>query len=168
VDERPKERRIEERVERRIRELRDSGALSDLPGEGAPLPPDPDENAGDEWAARHVLRTSGARPEWGELRREIAERRARLVTRLRAHGSWLERRAELLQRAPAERIAAETAATRDADARVRREIAAAVDELNGLTRRHNLLVTSAALHLRTMTAEGLREVARATEHREFR
>ena len=94
-------------VEARIRELRDRGELTGLPGEGQPLPPDPDDGAGAAWAGRHVLRTSDARPLWTELRREITERRMRIVTRLRGHLAWLERRKALLEHLPAERIVAE-------------------------------------------------------------
>ena len=153
--------RIERDVERRIRELRDAGELAGLPGEGAPLPPDPDDAAGDLWAARHVLRTSGSRPQWAELRRDIAERRARVVTRLRAHRAWLDRRAALVQGLPAERIVGEVDATRQADARVRSEVAHAVSELNALIRHHNLVVTAPALHLSAATADSLEEIAKA-------
>src|SRR5438093_4205813 len=88
----PKLKRIEYGVEQRLRELRDGGELSGLPGEGAPLPPDPDADAGDAWAARHIVRTARVRPVWAELRAEIGERRARILTRLRAHLAWVERR----------------------------------------------------------------------------
>ncbi len=157
----PKLRRIEYGVEQRLRELRDGGELSGLPGEGAPLPPDPDADAGDAWAARHIVRTARVRPVWAELRAEIGERRARILTRLRAHLSWVERRAALLERLPAERIARESAATRDADKRVRAELAEQVEELNGLVRRYNLMVTVASLELPLLKAERLLEVARA-------
>jgi hypothetical protein len=69
-------------LEARIRELRDAGELSGLPGEGQPLPPDPDAAASEAWAARHVLRTSGARPLWADLRRDITERRTRIADAL--------------------------------------------------------------------------------------
>src|SRR3989442_15089540 len=69
----PKLKRIEYGVEQRLRELRDGGELSGLPGEGAPLPPDPD--AGDAWAARHIVGTARVSPVWAELRAEIGERR---------------------------------------------------------------------------------------------
>jgi hypothetical protein len=151
----PNLREAEHGVERRIRELRDSGALSGLPGEGRPLPPDPDDGAGDAWAARHVLRTSGSRPEWADLRRDIGERRGRIVKRLRAHLAWLDRRAQNLEGLPAERIVSEAVATAEADVRVRAEARAAVVELNALIDRHNLLVTSAQLHLRAATLEEL-------------
>jgi len=78
-----------------MRELRDAGELSGLPGEGSPLPADPDDDAGEAWAARHVVRTSGAQPVWAELRRDITERRVRIVTRLRGHLAWVARRQEL-------------------------------------------------------------------------
>jgi len=101
------------------------------------------------------------RPVWAELRSEIGERRARILTRLRAHLVWVERREALLERLPAERIARESAATRDADKRVRAELAEQVEELNGLVRRHNLMVTVASLELPLLRAERLLEVARA-------
>ena len=95
----------ETRVEQQLRELRDSGALRGLPGEGAPLPADPDADAGDAWAARHLSRGSAARPAWADLRQEIQHRTAGLIARLRAHDGWLSARAALLERLPAERIA---------------------------------------------------------------
>jgi hypothetical protein len=153
--------------EARIRELRDAGELSGLPAEGAPLPADPDDAAGEAWAARHVVRTSGARPIWTELRREITERRARIVTRLRAHLSWVARRQELLEHLPSERILAEVALTNQGDDRVQAEVAQAIAELNALVRHHNLIVTATSLHMPTATFEGLLEIARAP-HRELR
>jgi len=148
-------------VEARIRELRDAGELSGLPGEGQPLPPDPDDDAGAGWAGRHLLRTSEARPLWTELRREITERRMRIVTRLRGHLAWVERRKALLEHLPAERIVAETALTNDADARVRAEVTRSIAELNALVSDHNLVVTATSLHLPTATLEGLTAVARS-------
>jgi len=147
-------------IEQRIREMRDSGELSGLPGEGAPLPVDPDGATGDAWAARHLVRTSRARPEWVVLRREIEEFRSRLAARVRAHQAWLERRAALLDRVPAERIVGEVAATRAADGRVRDELSVAVGELNALVRQHNLLVPSAALHVHVVMLEALLAGAR--------
>jgi hypothetical protein len=147
-------------VEARIRELLEAGELSGLPGEGERLPTDPDDAAGAAWAARHVLRTSGARPLWTELRRDVTERRMRIVTRLRAHLAWLERRAALLAHLPAERIVSEVALTKQTDGRVRAEVMQAVAELNALVRQHNLVVTATSLHLGTATLEGLTEIAR--------
>jgi hypothetical protein len=149
-------------VEARIRELREAGELSGLPGEGQPLPADPDDGASEAWAARHVLRTSGARPLWAELRRDITERRARIVMRLRAHLLWLDRRQVLLEHVPAERIVAEVRLTSAADARVRAEVAQAIAELNALVRHHNLVVTATTVHVGTVTLEGLIDVARAS------
>ena len=149
-------------VEARIRELQDAGELSGLPGEGRPLQSDPDNAAGEAWAARHVLRSSGARPLWTELRRQIAERRTRIVMRLRAHLVWLERRQALLKDLPAERIVSEVALTNEADARVRAEVAQAIAELNALVRHHNLVVTATSIHVATATLEGLMNVARAS------
>jgi DnaJ-like protein len=142
-------------IEKRIREMRDSGELSGLPGEGAPLPHDPDADAGDAWAARHLARTSRARPEWVTLRQEIETVRSRIAARVRAHLAWLERRHAQLRGLPAERILREVEATRVADERVRGALGAAVDELNALIRKHNLVVSSAALHFHPVTLETL-------------
>jgi hypothetical protein len=147
-------------VEARIRELGEAGELSGLPGAGQPLPPDPDDDGTEAWAARHVLRTSGARPLWADLRRDITERRTRVVMRLRAHLVWLERRRALLEHLPAERIVPEVARTNEADARVRAEVAQAIADINELTRHHNLVVTAASLHMSTATLDGLIDVAR--------
>ena len=115
------------------------GELSQLPGEGAPLVDD-DPGAGDHWAARHLARSAQATPEFVELRREIAERRDRLVRRLRAHRSWLADRTALLHDLPAERILDAARATTDFDARVESELRSAMGELNALVARHNLRV----------------------------
>ena len=147
-------------VEARIRELQDAGELSGLPGEGQPLPPDPDDDASEAWAARHVVRTSGARPLWAELRRDITERRTRMILRLRAHLAWLERREALLEHVPAERIVAEVALTNDADARVRAEVEHSIAELNALVKHHNLVVTATSLHLTIASLDGLIDIAR--------
>jgi hypothetical protein len=132
-----------------------------LPGEGEPLPGDPDREAGEAWAARHVVRTSGARPLWTELRRDVMERRVRIVTRLRAHETWIARRKELLEHLPSERIVSELTRTRQGDERVRAEIAQTIAELNTLVRHHNLVVTATSLHIPEVTLEGLLEIARA-------
>ena len=148
-------------AEARIRELQEAGELSGLPGEGKPLPADPDDNASEAWAARHVLRTSDARPLWADLRRDITERRTRIVMRLRAHLVWLERRKALIEHLPAERIVAEVALTNEADARVRAEVAQAIGELNALIRHHNLVVSATSVHIGTVTLETLIDIARA-------
>jgi hypothetical protein len=160
-----KVRRLAMGVEGRIRELRDAGELSGLPGEGQPLPPDPDDEVGDAWAGRHVVRASGARPLWADLRRDIAEHRGRIVMRLRAHLVWLEARRALLEHLPAERIVPEVALTKEADARVRAEVAVAIAALNAQVARHNLLVTATSLHLPTLTLDGVLDVARASTGR---
>jgi hypothetical protein len=86
----------------------------------------------------------------------------RIVTRLRAHLAWLERRHALLEHVPAERIVSEVALTKQTDDRVRAEVANAVAELNALIRHHNLVVTATPLHLATATFEGLLETARGS------
>lgn len=136
---RPKLRRIERRVDEQLRELAEMGELSNVPGEGASLVDD-DPEAGDRWAARHVAKNANLTPEFVELRREIADRRDRLVRRLRAHRSWLTDRAALLKDLPAERILDAARATTDFDARVESELRGAVGELNTLVARHNLKV----------------------------
>ena len=132
-----------------------------MPGEGRPLQSDPDDAAGDAWAACHVVRTSGARPLWAELRRDIMERRLRIVTRLRAHVAWVARRQELVATLPSERIMSEVALTKQGDDRTRAEVTQSIAELNALVRRHNLMVTATSLHVPTATLEGLLEIARA-------
>jgi len=147
-------------VERRLRELHAAGELSSLPGEGGPFAPDPDDGAGDAWAARHVLRTSGSLPVWAELRREIADERARLVARVRRHLNWLRDREALLDRLSAERIVGEREATRTIDERVRGELGRAVEALNALASRHDLMVPP-SLQLSRLSVERLSELARA-------
>jgi hypothetical protein len=85
----------------------------------------------------------------------------RIVTRLRAHVLWLERRHAVLAQLPAERIVPEVALTKEADVRVRAEVAQAIAELNALVRDHNLVVTATSLHLGIATLEGLIEIARS-------
>ncbi|MDQ2914706.1 MAG: DUF1992 domain-containing protein [Chloroflexota bacterium] len=148
-------------VEARLRDLLDAGELSGLPGEGQPLPVDPDDEAGEAWASRHVLRTSGASPLWTEMRRDVTERRVRIVTHLRAHLVWLEGREALLEHVPAERIVSEKALTKQGDGRVRAEVGQAIAELNALVKHHNLVVTATSLHLAIATLDGLIEIARA-------
>ncbi len=116
------------------------GELSDLPGEGAPLSRDQDAEAGVAWAARHLMRGANAVPEWAELRKDIAAWRERIARRLRAHREWIEARAQLLRKLPADRIVESARLTRERDERVRAEIEDALVELNGLVARHNLLV----------------------------
>ena len=131
------------------------GELSKLPGERAPLVDDgPD--AGERWAARHVARQANLTPEFVELRREIADRRDRLVRRLRAHRDWLTDRAALLVDLPAERILDAARATTEVDARIESELRRAVGEMNGLVARHNLKVPL-GLQIPPLSLEHLRE-----------
>ncbi len=140
-------------VEARIRELAESGALRGLPGEGAPLP---DDLAGppETWAARHLLRNANAAPEWAALRVEIDERTARLRRRVAAHRVWLHDRTRYLALIPAERVVEASRATAARDARVRRELADAVRELNALVRRYDLMAIP-AMQLPLVTLERL-------------
>lgn len=132
-------RRLERRVDEQLRELAEMGELSGLPGEGAPLVDD-DPDAGERWAARHIAKNANVTPEFVELRREIADRRDRLVRRLRTHREWLAGRRALLADVPAERILDTARATIAADARVEAELGEAVAELNAIVARHNLKV----------------------------
>jgi Asp-tRNA(Asn)/Glu-tRNA(Gln) amidotransferase A subunit family amidase len=146
-------RRIEEGVERSIRELAESGELRGLPGEGKPLPDDdPRSDAG--WAARHVVKQAKVVPAWAELRREIDERRARIKRRLIAHREWLHDRTRFIGELPADRILEATHATATRDLKVRAELEQAVSELNALIRRYDLLVVP-AMQLPLVTLERL-------------
>jgi len=151
----PRLRRLERRIEEQLRELADMGELSNVPGEGAPLVDD-DPDSGDRWAARHVAKNANLTPEFVELRREIADRRDRLVRRLRAHRSWLADRAALLGDLPAERILDAARATTEFDVRVESELRSAVGEINALVARHNLKVPL-GLQIPPLTLELLRE-----------
>jgi len=147
-------RRREHRIDEQLRELAEMGELTKLPGEGAPLVDD-DRNAGDRWAARHVAKQANLTPEFVELRREIADRRDRLVRRLRAHREWLDERALLLRDLPAERILDAARATTDFDSRLESELLRATGEINALVARHNLKVPL-ALQIPPLSLEHLR------------
>jgi hypothetical protein len=148
-------RRLERQIEEQLRELAEIGELANVPGEGAPLADD-DPAAGDRWAARHIAKNANLTPEFVELRREIADRRDRLVRRLRAHRSWLADRAALLHDLPAERIVDAARATAEFDLRVESELQSAVRELNALVARHNLKVPL-GLQISPLSLELLRE-----------
>jgi hypothetical protein len=147
-------RRRERRIDEQLRELAQMGELSNLPGEGAPIVDD-DPNAGERWAARHVAKQADLTPEFVELRREIADRRERLVRRLRTHRDWLTDRAALLHDLPAEKILDAARATSEFDARVESELRGAVGEMNALVARHNLRVPL-ALQIAPLSLEVLR------------
>jgi DnaJ-like protein len=147
-------RRRERRIEEQLRELAEMGELSGLPGEGAALVDD-DPAAGERWAARHVAKNANLTPEFVELRREIAERRDRLVRRLRAHRDWLADRAALLHDLPAERILDAARATTEFDARVESELRGSLAEINALVARHNLKVPL-ALQIPPLSLDHLR------------
>jgi hypothetical protein len=146
-------RRIEEGVERSIRDLAESGGLRGLPGEGKPLPDD-DTGTDPGWAARHLVRQAKVVPAWAELRREIDERRARIRRRLAAHREWLHDRTRFIGELPADRILEATHATATRDLKVRAELEHAVSELNALIRRYDLLVVP-AMQLPLVTLERL-------------
>ena len=146
-------KRIERGVEERLRQLAEQGELRGLPGEGAPLPRD-DGGPDDTWAARHVMRSADAVPEWVDLRKEIDARRERLRRRISAHHEWMHDRTRYLAEIPAERILEASHATAARDTRVRAELADAVGELNALIRRYDLLVIP-SLQLPLVTLERL-------------
>ena len=148
-------RRRERRVDEQLRELAEMGELAKLPGEGVPLVDD-DGGRDDGWAARHIAKNANVTPEFVELRREIADRRDRLVRRLRAHREWLADRAALLRDLPAERILDAARATTDSDGRVEAELRSAMGEINALVARHNLKVPL-ALQIPPLSLEHLRE-----------
>ena len=148
-------RRRERRVDEQLRELAEMGELANLPGEGVPLVDD-DGGAGDAWAARNIAKNANITPEFVELRREIADRRDRLVRRLRAHREWLEDRAALLRDLPAERILDAARATTEFDGRVEAGLRSAMGEINALVARHNLKVPL-ALQIPPLSLEHLRE-----------
>jgi hypothetical protein len=149
----PKLRKIEGGVERRIRELADSGELRGLPGEGKPIRDD-DHGTDDGWAARRVMRQAEAVPAWIDLRKEIDERRARITRRLAAHRQWLHDRTLFLAELPADRIVDASRATAARDQKVKAELEQAIGELNALIRRYDLLV-GPALQLPLVTLERL-------------
>jgi hypothetical protein len=142
-------------MDEQLRELAEMGELSKLPGEGARLVDD-DPDAGESWAVRHVARNANLTPEFVELRREIADRRDRIVRRLRAHRDWLADRADLLRDLPAERILDAARATTDFDARVDSELRGALIEINALVARHNLRVPI-GLQIPPLALEHLRD-----------
>lgn len=144
-------RKIEEGVDRGIRDLAERGELRGLPGEGKPLRDD-DPGMDDGWAARHVMRQAEAVPAWIDLRRQIDDRRARIKRRLTAHREWLHDRTRFLGELPADRIVDASRATAARDQRVRAELEHEVGELNLLIRRYDLLV-GAALQLPLATLE---------------
>lgn len=61
-------------VEERIRVAQEAGAFQNLPGQGKPLPQDP-EPVHEYWAAYRLLKEHGLLPEWLQLRKEIAVER---------------------------------------------------------------------------------------------
>lgn len=131
--------RIERAVEEQLRSLAEAGELRGLPGEGRPLPAD-EGGPRETWAARHIAREAGVTPEWVLLRREIDEGTKRLRRRIRAHRASTAERARSLAHLPADRILEAARGAEARDARVRRDIIEAVEELNALIRRYDLLV----------------------------
>ena len=152
-------RRAQRDVERQIAEAAARGELRDLEGEGRPFGRDPDEGAGERWAAAHVLRNANATPEWIELRRSIFSERDVLVRRLRAHRAWLEARRTALRDVAAERLLEFARATDEADRRRRDELEIGLRQLNARIARHNLLVRAPAVQLFPLTMQRMHELA---------
>lgn len=127
--------------------MAEAGELSGLPGEGLPFPDRGPDAAGERWAAYRLMAHNKVLPTWAQLRRDIEAEIERLARAGRAHREWLRRREEHLASLPAERILEGARATRDRDARVRGELAAAVRELNQKVERFNALVPVESLQL---------------------
>jgi hypothetical protein len=155
----PKLRRIEEGVERSIRDLAENGGLAGMSGEGQPLPED---DSGDDgtWAARHVMRQANAVPDWAELRKDIEARTERIRRRIAAHRQWLHDRTAFLALLPADRIVDTSHATTARDLKVRAELERSVAELNTLVRRYDLMVVP-TMQLPLVTMERLEREAAA-------
>ena len=151
-DKSEKLRRIERDVERRIRELNETGQLRGLAGEGVPLPAD--DGPPDTWAARRLMRNAGAQPEWADLRKDIDARTQKLRLRVHGHRQWLHDRTRLLAELPADRILETMHATTVRDTRVRAELEAALGEVNALVRRYDLMVPP-AMQIPLLTLESL-------------
>ena len=100
------------------------------------------------------MRQANVVPAWIDLRRDIDDRRARIIRRLRAQREWLHDRTRLLAELPADRIVDASRATTARDQKVRAELEQAVSELNALIRRFDLLVTP-ALQLPLVTLDRL-------------
>lgn len=146
-----------------MREAAERGEFSGVPGEGRPLPRDPDEGLGDRWAAAHLLRSANASPEWVDLRREIHDARSALLRRVRAHRRWLRARATSVNALPAERILEAVRATEDADRRFAADVAAGLAELNAKIARYNLIVRAQLLPILPLTSERLFQLAASEE-----
>ena len=140
-------RRIERGVEERLARMAEAGELSGLPGEGLPFPDRGPDRAGERWAAYRLMANNKVLPTWAQLRREIEAETERLARAGRAHREWLRRREEHLGSLPAERILESAKATRERDARVRGELAAAVQALNAKVEKFNSLVPVESLQL---------------------
>jgi hypothetical protein len=80
-------------VEKLIREAQAQGKFSRLAGHGRPLKLDQADESAEEWAAHHLLRNNGFRPDWLEedlaLRAEVEQARAALQR------SWTWHQSEL-------------------------------------------------------------------------
>jgi hypothetical protein len=152
-------RRVEADVERQIADAIERGELDGLDGHGRPLPRDPDDAAGERWAAAHVLRKANAVPEWVELRKRVFTEREALVRKIRARREWRQARRAALGRVRAEDLLEHARATEAADRRFQLELEGAVRDLNARIARHNLLVAAQVLQLSPVTLDRLRELA---------
>jgi hypothetical protein len=147
------------RIDERLGELAASGELSGLPGEGQPFPREDTDLTGDRWAAFQLMRSNAILPRWVELRREIAAEETRLVRVARAHLAWRGRRAEAVTRLPAEHILSATRATAERERAFHEYVVSALPPLNSAIARHNALVPSSALHLRTRSPDDIAAAA---------
>ena len=152
-------RRVQSDVEDRIAEAIEQGEFELLEGAGRRLASDPDEDAGERWAAVHLLRTAGAAPEWLDLRLEILSERELIARRMCAHAEWSVSRRDAIRRVPAERLLEHARATEAAERRFQTDLDGSVRELNRRIARHNLLVRAPALQLFPLTIDGLRHLA---------
>ena len=125
--------------------MSEDGELSfGLPGEGKPLDLWGDEQAGDRWAAFHILSKEKLLPGWAQLRREIDDDRA-----------------DQLRALPADRIMDAARATGREEAPLRAEVASRVAALNVEVGRFNSLAPVASLRLAPLSAERFFEPERA-------
>ena len=142
-------------MEERLRELAESGALSDLPGEGRPFARE--DLAGDDtwWAAFRLMKNNKVIPAWSQARIEIETEIARLGMRAAAHLTWLRSRDARLRTLAADRIIDAVRFTTREDARVRSELDAEVRTVNALIDRYNAIVPVESLRLAPVSAAAL-------------
>lgn len=77
-----------ELIEKLIREAQADGKFDNLPGQGRPLRLDGDSEDSEWWAAHHLLKNSGHRPDWLEEDIAIHEALTQARTALRRSHAW--------------------------------------------------------------------------------